>query len=419
MFSPTTRNRQLIRVVAALAVLVAALPLGAAFAGQAIDERPEVDVRMVDRWEIEDGGHVRATMMILVTARIEGQKEQQPLPHARITMQPLSEPHGRASTVETDEHGLVRIDANYDASLREKMGVQILDVMHRLVPQGAVFNQRFKYHGDPLPALYIFDGGNSRIQKFTTDGYFILSWGSQGFGNAQFCPGTHGHLAVDSDSNVYATDACMRIQKFTSYGAYLNQWGSGGNAPGQFPGGIHGIAIDAQDRVWTTSNNRIQRFDTNGVFHVLISTAGETTLPGDIVVDPDGDLWVYDWQNVLNIHEYSLAGDHLSSQMVGTFGDFTFDSDANFYGALTNAVTKISPDWSTTETWGPLGGGAGAGEFNSPESFAVDGDLIHILEQGNNRVQTLTTNGVYIRTFGAFGNGAGQFNAPTDIAVYH
>jgi hypothetical protein len=39
---------------------------------------------------------------------------------------------------------------------------------------------------DHAANVYILDGGNNRIQKFTSDGKFITKWGSQGSGDGQF-----------------------------------------------------------------------------------------------------------------------------------------------------------------------------------------------------------------------------------------
>jgi DNA-binding beta-propeller fold protein YncE len=55
---------------------------------------------------------------------------------------------------------------------------------------------------------------NDRIQKFTKDGKFIKSWGSTGSGDGQFK--WPAGLTVDLSGNVYVADGGNdRIQKFT------------------------------------------------------------------------------------------------------------------------------------------------------------------------------------------------------------
>jgi tripartite motif-containing protein 71 len=48
------------------------------------------------------------------------------------------------------------------------------------------FNHPHGNEIDPQGNVYITDQGNSRVQKFTSNGTFITKWGSEGSGNAQF-----------------------------------------------------------------------------------------------------------------------------------------------------------------------------------------------------------------------------------------
>ena len=59
---------------------------------------------------------------------------------------------------------------------------------------------------------------------------FILQWGSNGAGDGQFS-GPHG-IVVDADGNVYVVDTGNhRVQKFTSDGEFLLKWGTLGALP--------------------------------------------------------------------------------------------------------------------------------------------------------------------------------------------
>jgi len=52
-------------------------------------------------------------------------------------------------------------------------------------------------------------------------------------------------VALDASNNVYVTDGLnRRVVKFTAGGAYLTQWGSMGTGPGQFAE-PEGIAVDS------------------------------------------------------------------------------------------------------------------------------------------------------------------------------
>jgi tripartite motif-containing protein 71 len=68
--------------------------------------------------------------------------------------------------------------------------------------------------------VYVTDNELFNVQKFTTDGDFVTSWGSEGDGEGQFA--SLESLDVDSNGNVYVADyGNDRIQKFTSDRVYL------------------------------------------------------------------------------------------------------------------------------------------------------------------------------------------------------
>jgi DNA-binding beta-propeller fold protein YncE len=73
--------------------------------------------------------------------------------------------------------------------------------------------------------VFVAETGNNRVQKFTSEGVFLMTWGSFGNGDGQF---RHNHgLAVDDDGNVFVADRNQnRVQKFTSDGIFIMAWGA-------------------------------------------------------------------------------------------------------------------------------------------------------------------------------------------------
>jgi len=67
---------------------------------------------------------------------------------------------------------------------------------------------------------------------------------------------------VASDGNIYVSDTGVnRIQKFNSEGVFVTKWGTEGSGDGQFtfPSGIS-VAPDGNVYVAEKWNNRIQKF---------------------------------------------------------------------------------------------------------------------------------------------------------------
>ena len=56
--------------------------------------------------------------------------------------------------------------------------------------------------------------------------------------------------------------------------------------------------------------------------------------------------------------------------------------------------------------------GSGDGQFSSPFSIPIKGDVLYVADTSNHRVQKLTSSGKFLHKFGQQGSGQGQFNAP-------
>ncbi len=176
----------------------------------------------------------------------------------------------------------------------------------------------------PDGLLYVPDQGNSRVQKFTTQGKFVGKFGKHGsepgeFGGSQPVGGRFAgpqFVAFDRAGNVYTTDAALgRIQKFTPEGKLLAYWGSKESEQGGFggppPRGKNGMAglggpialcVDQENRVWVSAtNNRVQQFTNSGKF--LRGVGGAGKLPGQfhtphaLALDSHECLYVADTMN--------------------------------------------------------------------------------------------------------------------------
>jgi DNA-binding beta-propeller fold protein YncE len=102
--------------------------------------------------------------------------------------------------------------------------------------------------------------------------------------------------------------------------------------------------------------------------------------------------------------------------------------DGNLYVTdLSQRVSVISPAGKVLRRWGKPGSGPGQFRFTTLEpttpadihgKIAVGPDgKVYVSDSGNARVQVFTPQGRFIRQFGSFGSGKGQFLQPFDLAV--
>ena len=146
--------------------------------------------------------------------------------------------------------------------------------------------------------------------------------------------------------------------KFSSDGRFLMEWGTGG--PGPAAGEMsdaHALALDSQGRVFVgdRGNNRIQIFDQYGTFLEQWTHFGP---PSSIFIDPDDVIYVTDTQTGATPEWFSVRrsddwvrgiriGDARSGRVTGFLAsDAEFvaaDRMGNVYGAEVpgQALTKF------------------------------------------------------------------------------
>jgi DNA-binding beta-propeller fold protein YncE len=141
---------------------------------------------------------------------------------------------------------------------------------------------------------------NNQIVKSPFDDIVFSPWGN--YSDFKFTNGVG--VAVDSSGNVYVADTGNnRIEKFTSNGTLITTWGKPGKGDGQFISPL-GIAVDPSGNnvyVADTGNNRIQKFDSDGKFITKVGSAGSGDghflFPTGVAVDPSGNLYIVEQGN--------------------------------------------------------------------------------------------------------------------------
>lgn len=257
--------------------------------------------------------------------------------------------------------------------------------------------------------VFVADSFNYRVVEFTALGAFLQTWGwdvvASGPGNKSTSPepaqfeicvpadgdtckagvegtgagqfGTFGPqgIALDSVGNIYVVDfSNHRVEKFDSEGHFVLSFGSDGAGNGQFswPNTFVGsfITIDskgtettADDNVYVGDVNRIQRFNTEGVYQSEISLPGKTVQ--SLTTDSAGNFYVI-YHNQVDVRKLTPAGEELSSPR---FEVKTPDENAAVPSAV--AVDSVGHVYA----FGPTSFGGGF-KIDPIFEFEADGSLI-------------------------------------------
>ena len=155
--------------------------------------------------------------------------------------------------------------------------------------------------------VYVVDTGNNSIEKFDNNGVFVKSWGSSGSGKGQLgltnaksgiafgATGGQGFIVVVDTGN-------NRIEKFSTDGTILATWGTSGTGNGQFKAPT-GVAVNSAGSIYVvdTGNIRIEKLDSNGgfvrTFGTFGTTNGQFVLPIGIATASSGSLYIADTGN--------------------------------------------------------------------------------------------------------------------------
>jgi hypothetical protein len=188
--------------------------------------------------------------------------------------------------------------------------------------------------GFPHGNVYVEDGGNARVQEFTSEGVFVLMFGKNvnsvthgdvcvaseaaacERGEEETGPGAFGNLrekdsiAVDAAGVVYVGDE-NRVQKFSSAGVLL------GEVPLPGVGAVMGLAVDSEGNMYVPGGGGVQKFSSAGV---KLGAARPASSQAVIALGPAGELFVYDHLNRTppeprHLQEYAPDGTQLHSTL--------------------------------------------------------------------------------------------------------
>lgn len=152
--------------------------------------------------------------------------------------------------------------------------------------------------------------------------------------------------------------------------------------------------------------------------------------PVDMAIDEEGKVYVLNrsYENRPDGVHVTVAT--LNEELVGEFSKFgedagdmywptscALDADNNLYVAdeYLNRITIYTEDGDYVSHWGTAGDGPG--EFNGPSGIAIVGDTMWLVDSKNHRIQSYGLDGTFKGQFGEFGSGDGQLNLPWGICL--
>lgn len=254
-----------------------------------------------------------------------------------------------------------------------------------------------------------------------------------------------------------------------SVARFDREFGGKGSGDGTF-GEIINLAFGPDGKIYVSDkeNKMVQKLDQNGGFLMQIPAAGDDTplfnAPGDITVGKQGNIYVADWTSDHIegtedprlylygpcVHKFAMTGtllhtyfiDEISAKPrtvvpgifvvdeVGKYGwalqpkgyDRELLVAANSQGELyildvkNNVIHKYDPAGKRILSFG--GYGSGDGELDAPADISIDkaGNLF-VADKGNHRIVKFDSTGAQQLSFGSKGLNAGQFIEPVSVVV--
>lgn len=251
-----------------------------------------------------------------------------------------------------------------------------------------LFNEPRDIAVDKEGNVYVADTGNRRIQKFDSQGEFLLTWSGE---EENFVEPLA--VIVTSQGQVFVLDSEPGwIYRFTADGEPLGRFG-GPEAQLFHP---RGMAIDAQDNIYIadTGGCRLIKYDVQGnrltQFGEKGSGPGQLLEPIDVAIGPGGDLYVTDVAN-LRIQHWDFFGRYQGEWAVSPASAY---NGPHLALAADGSLFVTTPEQHEVRRYSR--GGELLGQWGGPEQFRIPVGLtvdesgnLYVADTLNHRVQKL------------------------------
>ena len=173
----------------------------------------------------------------------------------------------------------------------------------------------------------------------------------------------------------------------------------------------HGIHLDSDGNVWVTDfagnaagtkGHQVHKFTSDGELLMSIGMAGQAgsepgylNQPNDVIVGPDGSIYVADGHSGQGMTTAAAIAQGLESGLTGRI--VKFDSDGNYL-----------------MEWGQIG--TLHGEFRTPHALEFDSQgRLWVADRGNHRLEIFDQNGNYLESRYSYGRISGIFITDDDM----
>jgi DNA-binding beta-propeller fold protein YncE len=207
--------------------------------------------------------------------------------------------------------------------------------------------------------------------------------------------GTAGGGPVDCDNT--PLDPIFKFDRHT--GAVLANIGKGVMVT------PHGIYVDKDGNVWIadfannkegTKGQQVHKFSPKGEKLLSLGVAGKPggadgqfNQPNDVVVGPDGSIYVADGHDAQGMTTAAAIADGLKR-------------------GATSRISKFTADGKFIKAWGTIG--VKHGEFRTPHALMFDArGRLWVADRGNHRIEIFDQDGKYLESRYAFSRPSGFF----------
>jgi len=172
---------------------------------------------------------------------------------------------------------------------------------------------------DDLDNIYVIDRLNNRIQKFDSEGNFILTFGRHGRGNGEFR--NPAGITIGPDKNVYVADeGNRRIQIFAPDGKWLGKWGKHGTGDGFFSLPYY-IMFDQQGMAYVLDQRKIQVFAPAWNRHITTRT------PSVVAVSFEKEYKYYTMESDNRVSSRTITHEKIKLNLLEELGTYLEGKD--------------------------------------------------------------------------------------------